>query len=362
MSVSRALSTSGNGSSVSKNWFFVLSAAVALAACAPTMLRLPASPQPGQPSGTSRCGGQPLRVHFYDVEQALAVLVSLPDGRQVLVDAGDAANRTGCGPSCAQSARQLVTHLTTDLAGTPLSLLWVTHQHSDHRGGIPALVVGGIAVEIYVDNGQDIAKATVARARAAAVAAGATLVVVDPQHLGVPMEDSRDIRFTAVVPAGWPADCSRNPNECSIGLRIDYCSTSVLFTGDAEAGEEATFLTGAATLLQVGHHGSSTSTSPLFLQRVAPKYAVISAGHPGRGTNRTYCHPSQSTVTALTAALGGAGSRTVAAFDGTSPCIAATDNNWVETPASDHLWLTARDGDVVLMTTGDGLFVREVGP
>jgi competence protein ComEC len=165
------------------------------------------------------------------------------------------------------------------------------------------------------------------------------------------------VNFTAIVPAGWPSTCPGDPNACSIGLRVDYCKSSILFSGDATIAEEGVWdLQGDVTLLQVAHHGSDTSTGSDFLQRAQPKYAVISAGKPGEGTNATYCHPSAGVVTNLTTALGGAGSRTMRAFDSTQTCTTSTTTNWLDVPASDRLWLTARDGDVVLKTIGDGTF------
>jgi competence protein ComEC len=71
-------------------------------------------------------------------------------------------------------------------------------------------------------------------------------------------------------------------------LRIDYCASSVLFTSDAEALEEADLAIDApVTLLQVGHHGSKTSSSAAPLHRAQPKYAVISAGKVGEGVSAT---------------------------------------------------------------------------
>jgi competence protein ComEC len=143
-------------------------------------------------------------------------------------------------------------------------------------------------------------------------------------------------------------------------LRIDYCASSILFSGDAEAEEEALLHPhGTVTLLQVGHHGSDTSSGAPFFAKVQPKYAVISAGSQGDGMNKTYCHPRALTVTALTQALGGAGAKPIHAFDAKTSCQKGTDANWIDVPASDHLWATERDGDVVLTTTGDGVFARE---
>jgi competence protein ComEC len=163
--------------------------------------------------------------------------------------------------------------------------------------------------------------------------------------------------MTPILPRKWIAECDDDPNDCSIGLRIDYCSSSVLFTGDAEDTEEDLF-EGLApvSLLQVGHHGSDTSSSASFLAKVKPSFAVISTAKRDEGTNAGYCHPRLTTVQALNGVLGGALSKEVEAFDAGTSCKKATDKNWHTVPASDHLWVTARDGSVALVTTGDGVF------
>jgi hypothetical protein len=107
-----------------------------------------------------------MTVHFYDVGQALAVLVDLPDGRHVLVDAGDNPHRAEC-DDCATKHEHLIAKLRSDLAGAPIDLMWITHQHSDHIGGAPD-VLGMFKVGTYVDNGRDPGKAEVRRAHEAA--------------------------------------------------------------------------------------------------------------------------------------------------------------------------------------------------
>lgn len=89
---------------------------------------------------TRACGGGKLRVHFYNVSQALSALVDLPDGRHILVDTGDSPKRPRCGTVCAGAHSTLVSKLTADLAGQPIDLLWITHQHSDHIGGATDII------------------------------------------------------------------------------------------------------------------------------------------------------------------------------------------------------------------------------
>jgi len=86
-------------------------------------------------------------------------------------------------------------------------------------------------------------------------------------------------------------------NNDSLVLHVTYGDTSVLLEGDAEADVERAMLDEQgleSTLLKVGHHGSTTSTTPAFLGRVAPKWAVISCGARNR-----YGHPRQEILEAL---------------------------------------------------------------
>lgn len=303
--------------------------------------------------GPAGCGGKPLVVQFFDVGQGLSVLLDLPDHRKVLVDTGDSPKR--CGAPCRAWHDHLMAGLTSSLPTTRIDAIWITHQHSDHLGGADD-ILARFKVGMYIDNGTDLDKPTVKRMRDAAKQNGVPVQVVDAKQTASPIPAGGDVKFTPVVPKTW--SCS-NPNNCSIGLRVDYCRSSILFTGDAEETAEQVLEPGGVSLLQVGHHGSNTSSSGAFLKKVKPDYAVISSGKPDEGTNATYCHPIASTVTNLTNILGGPGSTTITAFDAsTVKCKDGGPANWIDVPASDHLWATARDGDVALVTTGDGVFQR----
>lgn len=298
-----------------------------------------------------------MTVHFYNVGQALAALVDLPDGRHILIDTGDSPHRPGCGERCTIADWHLLDRLAVDLAGAPIDAIWITHQHSDHIGGAP-YVMDRFRVKTYVDNGLRSRKREVRRAHRAARRHDVQVRVINPEHRQCPIQSSPHVKILPILPAAFPPSCEHDPNECSIALRIDYCASSVLFMGDAEHDEERLLDPhGPVTLLQVAHHGSATSTTPGFLLRAKPKYAVISAGRPNEGLNREYCHPRAAIVKRLTRVLGGHPSRALEAFDGTR-CDRAQSLDWTAVPASDHLWATERDGDVVLTTTGDGVFTR----
>lgn len=90
-------------------------------------------------------------------------------------------------------------------------------------------------------------------------------------------------------------------NNTSIVIRIVYGDTSFLFTADAEQETEEKILESGqdieSTVLKVGHHGSSTSTSQAFLDAVSPTYAVISCGK-----DNSYGHPHSKTLAKLASA------------------------------------------------------------
>jgi competence protein ComEC len=301
-------------------------------------------------------------VKFYDVGQGLSALVDLPDGRRILVDTGEQPSRAGCGAACEAWSAHLLAGLAEDVADKRLDVIWTTHQHSDHAGNADT-ILNTFSVGAYVDNGTNLdddkkKPGPVLRARRAAQARGTEIVVVDPGHRRSPIADAADVRFLPVVPSKWPRACDKHPNDCSIGLRIEYCKSSVLFTGDAEAKEEAALRPEPATLLQAGHHGSDTSSSEAFARSVHPSWVVISSGKKDEGTNDTYCHPRRSTVERLGALTGGTTTRPMLVFQG-ARCKGAPATDWTRLDVSDRVLSTARDGDVVLVTTGDGTFTRE---
>ena len=88
---------------------------------------------------------------------------------------------------------------------------------------------------------------------------------------------------------------NKENNDMSLVVKITYGETSFLFTGDIEKDAEGRLISSgvdlSADVLKVAHHGSSSSSSIDFLEKVNPKYAVISCG-AGNG----YRHPEQVTL------------------------------------------------------------------
>jgi len=219
-------------------------------------------------------------VHFIDVGQGDAVLIQSRD-HAVLIDAGEP-----------RYGQQVVTHLR-DAGVTRLDYVVATHPHSDHIGGLT-----------HVLNQLDVGRVIMPDAVNNTVAFENFLAAIENHSIPVTIASAGDeiaagiIHMRVLAPTEGPHP---NINNASLVLRLTHGSTSFLFTGDAEAASEQAMLASGKTLrstvLQVGHHGSRTSTSSEFMDAVRPVAAVISSG-----AGNTHGHPHRDVLDRLTAA------------------------------------------------------------
>ena len=166
-----------------------------------------------------------------------------------------------------------------------IELLIATHPHEDHIGGILA-VLNSFIVDEIIDSGDTATTKIYSTYAAAAKAEGCTWLADNHQSFTWGNVALQILTGTET----W-----KDVNDYSVVSRLDCGNVEFLFDGDAEAPAEAA-LTGdlSAEILKVGHHGSTSSTSPGFLSRVNPQAAVISVG-----TGNTYGHPASETLTKL---------------------------------------------------------------
>lgn len=217
--------------------------------------------------------GSNLAVHYIDVGQADCALV-LCDDNSMLIDGGNADDS------------RLVASYLKNMGIEELDYVVCTHAHEDHAGGLAGALSVADAKHVYAPKREANTKAYKNFKKKALEKAGKIEhpSVGETVYLG-----SGTVEFLGPV-----TEKNKDTNSTSIVLKITYGATSFLFTGDAERDEEEDILNNGAnlksTVLKVGHHGSSASTSYPFLRAVMPQYAVISCekgnsyGHPHRET------------------------------------------------------------------------------
>ncbi len=95
-----------------------------------------------------------------------------------------------------------------------------------------------------------------------------------------------------------PGELFSETNDNSVGILLTHGSARVLLAGDAEKKAEEYMsngpYAGPLTVLKVTHHGSKTSSTPLFLSRFKPEIAVIQVG-----ADNSYGHPTPQTLERL---------------------------------------------------------------
>jgi len=222
-------------------------------------------------------------VYFLDVGQADASLGRTPDGKVFLVDTGDGSDEVAAFLEAKEVER--------------VDLMILTHPHADHIGGalrvLEAFNVGVVADSGYPHTSDLYAelleKVTELRS--------AGLVSYTNPRAGDTLEVGPALTAVVLHPGDTLPD---EANNASVVVRFVFGSFSVLFTGDCEKeGEEAVLARWgeddlASTVLKVGHHGSSSSSTPAFLAAVAPEAAVIQVGK-----DNPYGHPSAAVLQRL---------------------------------------------------------------
>ena len=225
-----------------------------------------------------------LSVYFLDVGQGDSIVISSPEGKVAIIDAG----MGGGGYKKKDKAKTVIIPFLKSKGIKKLDTAIMTHADFDHIGGFVYLFndtkAGSeypLEIKEFLDPGQphttylyqEVLKAVKERPEVKyRIAKRGDLIVL-----------GEGVRAEAVAPDHIYDD----PNNSSIVLKLTYGKISFLFTGDAEVESENAMVKkyGPAlrsTVLKAGHHGSAKSSSSDFLKRVKPEVVVISVGEKNK--------------------------------------------------------------------------------
>ncbi len=216
-----------------------------------------------------------MKIHYIDVGQGDSELIQV-DNKNILIDAG-------CNDSKALNYLK-------SIGINKLDYVIATHPHEDHIGGMTSVINNFEIGEFYAPKVNHTTK-TFENMINALQNKGIKLtapVVGDTLNVG-----DATLQFLAPNSAKY-----EDMNNYSIACKLKYGNTSYVFMGDAEALSEGEILAKqldiSANVLKLGHHGSHSSTSQAFLDKVNPRYAIVSCGK-----NNDYGHPHKETIDKL---------------------------------------------------------------
>ena len=225
-------------------------------------------------------------VYFLDVGQGDAIFIDGFATKNILIDAG----RKGFGT---QAGKYIISPFLLEKGIKTIDYLLLSHQDADHVGGVKYLLQN-FQVDSLVTSYNDSKSTSYIDAMSTA------------GELGIPIRKVKmgdTIRLGSFSnlqvynpPASYAYSVLQSSNNLSIVMKFTYGYSTFLFPGDIDSKAE-TFLAESdfqinSEILKVPHHGSATSSSEMFLNRVSPKEAVISVG-----MNNPYNHPSENVLT-----------------------------------------------------------------
>ncbi|WP_297423559.1 ComEC/Rec2 family competence protein [Clostridium sp.] len=219
-------------------------------------------------------------VHYIDVGQGDSILIQV-NNTNLLIDSGPKSDK-----------RKFLNYLSK-LNLDKLDYIIATHPHEDHIGNMADVINKYPVLSFYAPKVQSTTK-TFEEMIDALKSKSLKINVIKKGTNSINL--GKNTKITVFSPT---KDYYEDLNNYSPIIKIEYGKTSFLFTGDAQKDVEKEILDNnediSADVLKVGHHGSSTSTSPNFLAKVNPSIGIISVGQ-----DNTYNHPNDETLNNLT--------------------------------------------------------------
>lgn len=238
-------------------------------------------------AGALRSRGSSLELTFLDVGEGLCAVMRTPSGKIMVFDCGTSSWRKS-----SLVGERLVAGFLQRMGADRIDLAVLSHPHSDHVSGYAGLIKAK-PPKLVLDIGVKHGLPQYAEFLKAVKASGATYRIA---RRGQSIDFGDGVHVDVLSPQANQR--YEDLNENSMVLRITYRRIRLLLSADVGRETERRLIESGSNLraqvLQVGHHGSKSATTPEWLDAVRPEITVISCG---RGDE--YGHPSREVVARL---------------------------------------------------------------
>lgn len=219
-----------------------------------------------------------LRVTVIDVGHGSSALLELPGGYNIMIDGGGFSDNT-----IFDIGARIIAPLLWRKKIKSVETLILSHPNSDHLNGL-----------IYIAENFDVKEVWTNSQAAGTIGYDKFMTTIEKNNIRLPafktlprFNEINGVRLDILYPPVDFADKSkrkwwRNLNNNSLVLKVTLGSKSFLFPGDIKARAETELIAAAgnhlsSTILLAPHHGSKTSSSGVFLDRVNPEVVIISS-------------------------------------------------------------------------------------